>query len=188
VVGTGDAGSLGTRETQRQAFAAEAQLWLSGASTAPARVGAAPDPDPPLPGRRPTVLLVDDNPDMRAYVTRLLADRYEIVAVADGRRAVEALTAGPVDLVLADVLLRELDGLELLARVRGDPVLRGIPVVLLTAVAHPDAAVAGLAAGASDYIVKPFTARELVARIEAQLSLVDLRVRSARETERGRPQ
>ncbi|HEX8519572.1 MAG TPA: chemotaxis protein CheB [Pseudonocardia sp.] len=163
------------RRARRDAHAAEARLWLAGPAAVPAQVAEAADPDPALPGRRPTVLLVDDNRDVRDCVARLLGDRYAIVTAADGKQAVAALADRPVDLVLADVLLPELDGLELLARIRGDPRLRATPVVLLTAVAHPDAAVAGLAAGASDYIVKPFTARELVARIDAQLALADLR-------------
>ncbi|MEU4691917.1 chemotaxis protein CheB [Actinoplanes sp. NPDC023714] len=157
--------------SRRQAFADEARLWLTGAETAPADIQDAPAPDAVLPGRRPVVLLVDDNPDLRAYLSRLLDDRYEVAAAADGAQALQVLATRPVDLVLTDAMMPRLDGLALLAAIRTDPALRQTPVIVLTAVADPDAAVAALAAGAHDYVVKPFTARELVARIEAQLAL-----------------
>ncbi|WP_306215848.1 chemotaxis protein CheB [Actinoplanes sp. RD1] len=161
----------GPRPSRRQAFADEARLWLTGGETTPAEIQDAPAPETVLPGRRPVVLLVDDNPDLRAYLRRLLDDRYEVAAAPDGVHALKVLAARQVDLVLTDTMMPRLDGLALLAAIRTDPALRHVPVIVLTAVADPDAAVAALAAGAHDYVVKPFTARELVARIEAQLAL-----------------
>jgi DNA-binding response OmpR family regulator len=117
------------------------------------------------------VLLVDDNADMRTYVRRLLAERYYVTAVASGRTALETLRARRFDLVLAEVALGDNDGLELLHRLRTEAHERAIPVVLLSAVAQSTPTLRGLAAGAQDYIVKPFTARELIARIDAQLAL-----------------
>ncbi|MBB4689934.1 chemotaxis protein CheB [Paractinoplanes abujensis] len=169
------------RNEHRRAFAEEAELWLNGHDL-PAGIQDAAPPAPGLPGRKPTVLLVDDNPDMRDYVRRLLSDRYEVTAVADGRQALDALVERGFDLVLSDVMMPELDGLALLARIRTDPRHRATPVILLTALADPGSTVAGLAAGAHDYIVKPFTARELIARVEAQLALARLRADPGRGT------
>ena len=121
------------------------------------------------------MLLVDDNADLRDYVTRLIADRFEITAVDGGEAALAELDKRTFDLVLTDVMMPELDGLELLHRIRGDQRHHTVPVILLTAVAATDSTVAALSAGAHDYIVKPFTARELVARIDAQLTLARLR-------------
>ncbi|MGQ0575762.1 MAG: chemotaxis protein CheB [Pseudonocardia sp.] len=162
------------RQAQRRSFAEEAQLWLAG-DHVPVDVADAAPPPPPLPGHRPAVLLVDDNPDMRRYIHRLLSDRYDITLAADGTQALAELAGRPFDLVLTDVLMPEVDGLELLARIRTDPALRATPVVLLTGGADSTPTVRGLVAGAHDYIVKPFTARELVARVEAQLALARLR-------------
>ena len=122
------------------------------------------------------MLLVDDNPDMRDYVRRLLTERYAVTTAADGQQALDALDARSFDVVLSDVMMPELDGLALLTKIRTNPRHRATPVILLTALADPDSTVAGLAAGAHDYVVKPFTARELLARVEAQLALARLRV------------
>ncbi|MDA8282903.1 MAG: response regulator [Actinomycetota bacterium] len=118
---------------------------------------------------------MDDNADMRDYVARLLADRYDLTAVGDGRMAMEAIDAGVWDVVVTDITMPGLDGLELVHRIRTDPQHKGTPVILLAALAHPEAAVGGLVAGANDYIVKPFTALELIARVDAQLSLARIR-------------
>lgn len=174
----GDDGS-GVRTTDRRAFVEEARLWLSGQEGVPDGVRDASPATPALPGGRPAVLLVEDNADLRDYVRRLLVDRYAVTVVADGAQALGALAAGRFDLVLTDVLMPELDGLELLAKIRTDPLHRATPVILLTALADPGSTVAGLAAGAHDYVVKPFTARELLARVEAQLALARLRTDSA---------
>ncbi|MEW9552033.1 chemotaxis protein CheB [Nonomuraea sp. NPDC050783] len=167
------------RKAYRQAVVDEAELWLAGAG----RHSGIADAAPPPPGRRATVLLVDDNADLRGYVTRLLADRFEVIAVGDGKAALAELDTQRVDLVLTDVMMPELDGLELLHRIRSHERHRGTPVILLTAVAATDSTVAALSAGAHDYIVKPFTARELIARIEAQLALA--RGRSDRDAPTG---
>lgn len=162
------------RAAHRRAFVEETELWRSGQEI-PAAIRDAAPPAPGLPGHQPAVLLVDDNPDMRDYMRRLLADRYDVTLAGDGAQALEALTGRRFDLVLSDVTMPELDGLALLAKIRTDPVHRATPVILLTALADPGSTAAGLAAGAHDYIVKPFTARELIARVEAQLTLARLR-------------
>ncbi|NES12189.1 MULTISPECIES: PAS domain S-box protein [Micromonospora] len=129
------------------------------------------------PAGRPRILLVDDNADLRAYVTDLLAPQFRVRAAADGRAALADLRADPPDLVLADVMMPVLDGFGLLAAVRADPATAHLPVVLLSARAGPEAAVEGLAAGADDYLVKPFSASELRARIQANLDRARARLR-----------
>ncbi|MGQ0481873.1 MAG: SpoIIE family protein phosphatase [Pseudonocardia sp.] len=137
--------------------------------------GAAPGP---ATGR---VLVADDNADMREYVQRLLSIRYRVTAVADGEAALAAARADPPDLLVSDVMMPGLDGMALLAALRADPATASVPVLLLSARAGPEAAVEGLAAGADDYLAKPFGAAELLARVDAHLRLN----RARRETERA---
>ncbi len=167
--------SLTERSQHRQAFLEEAETWLLFGDAVPDEISPGAPPATGPPGRRPAVLLVDDNADMREYVRRLLADRFEVAAVPNGKAALTVLHDRSVDLVLTDVLMPEIDGLELLHAIRLDPRHRTTPVILLTAVSDPDSVVRGLAAGAHDYIVKPFTAREMIARVDAQLALARLR-------------
>ena len=117
------------------------------------------------------VLVADDNADMRRYLTSLLAPHWAVTAVADGRAALESALESPPDLVLTDVMMAGLDGFELLRRLREDERTRQVPVVMLSARAGAEASVEGMDAGADDYLVKPFVARELVARVRANLEL-----------------
>ena len=126
-------------------------------------------------GVRPCVLLADDNADMRNYVRRLLSAQYDVEAVADGVGALRAARRRRPDLILADVMMPSLDGFALLRELRKDADLSAVPVVLLSARAGEEARVEGWGAGADDYLVKPFSARELLARIEAHLKLVNVR-------------
>jgi len=124
------------------------------------------------PGRgRARVLVVDDNADMRRYISRLLAAHYDVVTAGDGEAALDLVRADPPDLVVTDVMMPRLDGLELLRRLRADPATVGIPVVILSARAGEEGVVEGLEAGADDYLVKPFSARELVARVQSNIEL-----------------
>ena len=124
---------------------------------------------------RARVLFADDNADMRDYVTRLLGAPYDVEAVADGSAALSAARRQPPDLILADVMMPILDGFALLRELRGDTQLSAIPVVLLSARAGEEARVEGWNAGADDYLVKPFSARELLARVESHLNLARVR-------------
>jgi signal transduction histidine kinase/DNA-binding response OmpR family regulator len=156
----------------------EALHWLPEGQIAPeaAEVEAARLMEP---GRR--ILLADDNSDMRAYVRRLLEARgYEVETVADGGAALAAARARPPDLILSDVMMPGLDGFGLLRAVRGDLALASIPVILLSARAGEEAKVEGLEAGADDYLIKPFAARELLARVDANIHLARLRREAAR--------
>ncbi len=140
-----------------------------------------PDRDDTPPADRPRILLADDNADMRAYVQRLLEERFAVTAVADGEAALAAALEHPPDLLLADVMMPAMDGLELLRRLRASPYTRSVPVILLSARAGEEASVEGLEAGAVDYLVKPFSAGELLARVQALVSLAKLRRQAAEE-------
>jgi PAS domain S-box-containing protein len=126
------------------------------------------------------VLLADDNADMRDYVRRLLSERYAVEAVSDGQAALEAAQQRRPDLVLSDIMMPRLDGFGLLSALRGDDNLRDVPVILLSARAGEEASVEGLEAGADDYLIKPFSARELLARVRANLEMAALRREAVR--------
>jgi PAS domain S-box-containing protein len=121
------------------------------------------------------ILLADDNADMRDYVRRLLSAEYEVEAVADGQAALEAAQNRLPDLVLTDVLMPHLDGFGLLRELRADPQTSAVPVIMLSARAGEESKVEGLEAGADDYLVKPFSARELLARVRAHLQMAQIR-------------
>ncbi len=133
-------------------------------------------------GRR--ILLADDNADLREYLTRLLATRYQVQAVADGEAALAAARLTRPELVLTDVMMPKLDGFALLKELRSDPRTRTTPVIMLSARAGAEARVEGLEAGADDYLIKPFSGRELLARVSSQLELS--RVRREADAERER--
>ncbi len=142
----------------------EAMRWLAPTDlppAAPVRAGSGP---------RERILVADDNGDMRDYIARLLRESWEVEAVGDGRAALDAMRRNPPDIVLADVMMPGLDGFALLRAVRSDPALRDTPVVLLSARAGEEATAEGLNAGADDYLVKPFTARELLVRVTTRLA------------------
>jgi signal transduction histidine kinase/chemotaxis response regulator CheB len=162
----------GTASLSRQAYADEAQLWLD-TDTVPASVLDEPPQQPAPPGNRPSVLVIDDSPDMRRYLRRLLSDRYHVHAVSI-EQALSAPASMSADLVLADVIAHPGD-LQLLQGIRANPALRTAPVILLTARGDAGSALQAIEADAQDYIVKPFSARELIARIGAQLELARLR-------------
>ena len=148
-------------------FVEEARRWM-----APAAVEAAPEGDA---SARARILVADDNADMRDYIVRLIGTRWAVQTAGDGAAALEAARRSPPDLILSDVMMPRLDGFGLLQEVRRDPALRRTPVILLSARAGEEAKVDGLDAGADDYLIKPFSARELMARIQTHLTLARLR-------------
>jgi PAS domain S-box-containing protein len=166
----------------------EALRWLPSEQTGQALPGVTDgDPDPGLavsassPALPATVLIADDNADMREYLTRLLSIAgYEVAAVADGRQALEAVRAECPELVISDVMMPRLDGLSLVNALRTDPRTAAVPVLLLSARAGQEASIEGLQAGADDYLVKPFAAAELLARVRANVRLARLRNHHAR--------
>jgi PAS domain S-box-containing protein len=125
------------------------------------------------------VLVADDNSDMRSYMRGLLESRYDIETVADGEAALEAARRRPPDLIISDVMMPRMDGFALLRALRADAQLRDVPTILLSARAGEEAVIEGLDAMADDYLVKPFSARELIARVGAQLQLARIRREAA---------
>ncbi|MFG2054945.1 SpoIIE family protein phosphatase [Micromonospora sp. NPDC048930] len=155
---------------QARLHVAETALWADGA----APPGGLPEPTA-VPAGSGRILLADDNADLREHVSRLLAPAYEVVAVPDGVEALRLAVDTPFDLVLADVMMPRLDGFGLVTALRADPVTRHVPIVLLTARAGSAEEVAGLAVGADDYLTKPFSSQELIARVRANVELGQLR-------------
>ena len=121
------------------------------------------------------VLVADDNADMREYLDRLLSPYWETTLVPDGRAALDAALTAPPDLILSDVMMPGMDGVALLAALRADARTRTIPVILVSARAGEESRLAGLETGADDYLVKPFSAREVVTRIRVHLEMARLR-------------
>ncbi len=159
-----------------QAFVQEALRWIpEDSSAAPSELAGLPESGMLVEDQRfastfgARVLLADDNADMRMYVAELLAPCYEIEAVADGREAIDAALRVRPDLIVSDVMMPRLDGFGLLKEVREHDALRGVPVILLSARAGEEARIEGFDAGADDYLVKPFSARELLARVGSML-------------------
>jgi PAS domain S-box-containing protein len=179
---------LPSTSIRADAFVQEALRWLPDSP----KVEVAPGKDIDQPyelldlpaGSR--VLLVDDNADMREYITRLLGGNCEVHAVADGLVALKEVRERKPNLVLTDVMMPGLDGFQLLREIRAEPSTRDIPVILLSARADEQSRIEGLDAGADDYLIKPFSARELIARVKANLRLADVRskaITAIRESE-----
>ncbi|WP_433133327.1 ATP-binding protein [Micromonospora sp. CA-240977] len=145
----------------------EAMGWLTEPGGDPTEPGDVSGPGmDELAGAR--ILIADDNSDMRAYLSRLLTGQgWRVRAVTDGRQALDEVHRDPPDLVLTDVMMPVLDGFDLVRRLRADPATRGLPVLVLSARAGGQASVEGLNLGADDYLVKPFAAAELIARVRA---------------------
>jgi len=128
------------------------------------------------------VLIVDDNADMREYLRRLLSTRYYVELASDGALALDAARHAPPDLVITDAMLPNLDGFGLLRELRADPRTADVAVMMLSASASEESRIEGLSQGANDYLSKPFSARELIARANSQIAL--RRVRQAADSNR----
>ncbi|WP_405590455.1 SpoIIE family protein phosphatase [Streptomyces sp. NBC_01092] len=187
----------GGRSGRAAAYVDEALGWLAADPVPAAATSAARPPsasathDAPhgRPGPHETerphparLLVVDDNADMRAYLTQLLQPDYDVLLAADGRAALEIALAQPVELVLSDVMMPRMDGFELVRALRADPRTARLPIVLLTARAGEEESVQGREAGADDYLAKPFSARQLLARVRAGLELSRLREQALTDT------
>jgi signal transduction histidine kinase/DNA-binding response OmpR family regulator len=150
--------------------------------SAPTAIGAAPFVDeatrwyreaPPErsgPSVSERILIVDDNADMRDYLSQLLRG-WDVITEPDGASALARARADRPSLIVTDVMMPGLDGFGLLRELRSDPATQAIPVLMLSARAGEEARVSGLDAGADDYVTKPFSARELVARVGSLLNL-----------------
>ena len=159
------------------AYIEEALRWLPEDSVSEAVVErlSTPRGDPLVDTSGARILLADDNADMRDYVARLLRQHWTVETVGDGEAALAKLHEGHFDLVLTDVMMPRLDGFGLLAALKADSRTHLLPVVMLSARAGEESRIEGLQAGADDYLVKPFGARELLARVRTHLNLARLR-------------
>jgi signal transduction histidine kinase len=154
------------------AFVEEALRWV-------------PEPQPARGSPREdaaAVLLVDDNADMRDYLAGLLGQHYSVRSECNGLDALAAARLERPDLIVSDVMMPGLDGFGLVRALRANADTESIPVILLSARAGEDATIEGLDAGADDYLIKPFSARELIARVRTQLEIARVRRGAAERT------
>jgi signal transduction histidine kinase/methylmalonyl-CoA mutase cobalamin-binding subunit len=173
-------------------FVEEAMGWLPDVANAVVREPSpgeelariAPVPSQSSEADRARILIVDDNADMRGYLGRLLGAHWQVETAPDGAAALERIRERLPELVIADVMMPVLDGFGLLSSIRSNPASEKLPVMLLSARAGEEASSEGLRAGADDYVIKPFSARELLARVESRLAQARLHAaeRHARET------
>lgn len=168
----------------------EASQWIGSGEVAwdsPfAPASDAPFSNPDQAGReRARVLIVDDNADMRNYLARLLGTRWRVDVAGDGRIALAQACQQPPDLVLSDVMMPGLDGFALLRELRAHPRTSHVPIILLSARAGEEAVLQGLQTGADDYLIKPFSARELLARVHTHLEMARVRREWSSELERA---
>ncbi|MBD2209842.1 response regulator [Nostoc linckia FACHB-104] len=167
--------TLASTALNATSYLEEALRWLPTVGNEGAEVVVSPSASSAPRTSPARILLADDNADMRDYVKRLLSQDYEVEAVADGLAALSAARRRVPDLILTDVMMPGLDGFGLLQALRNEPETTKVPIILLSARAGEEARVEGLEAGADDYLIKPFSARELLARVEAALKLARLR-------------
>ena len=177
----GGSRSLSSTAVGAKPFVEEALRWLPDSGALSDEIFSVQDellpvPCPPVSeiAIRPRVLVADDNSDMRQYLSRLLSEQYKVETVADGQAAFQAALKTPPDLIVSDVMMPILDGFGLLKALRGNEQTRTIPVILLSARAGEESRVEGIEAGADDYLVKPFSARELLARVSGRLEIARL--------------
>ncbi len=159
-----------------RAYVEEALRWLPDAAQRPEPHEGATAPRSDAWAKAVTeatsatsVLVADDNADMREYLRQLLSPHYRVRTVAHGGEALVAARAERPACILTDVMMPVLDGFGLIRAVREDPALESVPVIVLSARAGDEARAEGIDRGADDYLVKPFNARELVARVGAQV-------------------
>lgn len=150
------------------AHAVEVKRWIDRQPRAEER---AEVPPPHQGSQRPRVLVVDDNADLRRYIKELLDPAYEVTVAVDGKAALEMIREQPPEIIVSDVMMPRLTGFGLLQELRKDPETALLPVILLSARAGEESAVEGLDAGCDDYLVKPFSARELLARVGTHVKL-----------------
>ena len=123
-----------------------------------------------VPMQRPQILLIEDDPDILELIEyNLVRARFRVLTAANGEAGLEALTRLQPDLMVLDLMLPGMDGLEVCKTLRRNPQLPQIPIIMLTAKGEESDVVVGLELGADDYMTKPFSPSELIARIKAVL-------------------
>jgi signal transduction histidine kinase len=170
--------SLSSTAVAAKSYVDEALRWLPDSEGNGYENTFVPDellplPSAPVPpvGVRARVFVADDNSDMRHYLARLLSEQYEVETFTDGEATLLAARERPPDLIVSDVMMPITDGFELVKALRADEETRTIPVILLSARAGEESRVEGIEAGADDYLIKPFSARELLARVSGRLEI-----------------
>jgi signal transduction histidine kinase len=149
-------------ETRVEAYVDEASILLTAAEKN-SRTKERRQPDAPL------ILVVDDNADMRDHVEALLSREFNVVTAANGKEALDKIRMERPALVLSDVMMPVMDGIQLVKAIKSDLENSSLPVILLTARAGEDSRIEGYEIGADDYLIKPFAAKELIARVKAQV-------------------
>ena len=115
------------------------------------------------------ILIVDDNADIREYLTCIVGSKWHVETAPHGNAALDLLRAKKFDLVITDLVMPKLDGYQLVKILRADPLLQNIPIIILSARAGANRRIEGLDLGADDYLIKPFVAEEVLARVSAHL-------------------
>lgn len=175
---------LSSTEISPNAYLEEALRWLpSNSETATSTATSIENVTSPNISNKDAsktscILVADDNADMRDYLSQLLSPYYEVQTVSDGLAALQATQRNLPDIVLSDVMMPNLDGFGLVRELRANPQTERIPIILLSARAGEEAAIEGLDGGADDYLVKPFSAKELLARVRSNLVTAQLREKS----------
>lgn len=160
------------RLNRTKLYVEEALSWLQEENEQVKEIAHPPSPKT-VPAAR--ILIADDNPDMRSYLIGLLNHQWTVETAVNGNEALSLALKNPPDLILSDVMMPGMDGFELIQQLKRHPQTMLIPVVLLSARAGEESRVEGLKKGADDYLVKPFSARELITRVETHLKLGHLR-------------
>lgn len=169
-----DDAPVAAAEHRRAAAVLEARQWLGLEADRPPQdvKGTGRAADGEVRGR---LLVADDNADMRSYFQRVLSPHWDVKLVSDGRAAFEAALAAPPELILSDVMMPEMDGFALVDALRGEPRTHMVPIILVSARAGEEARLSGLETGADDYLVKPFSTRELLTRVRTHLEMGKVR-------------
>ena len=131
--------------------------------------------DEPLSDKGTRILIADDNSDMRAYLRRLIAPYYSVEVTSNGKEALDKLATFKPHLLVSDMMMPVMDGKELVQAIRSNMHTLRLPVILLSARAGEEARIEGIEAGADDYLVKPFSARELLTKIRSQINIAKAR-------------
>lgn len=161
-------GTLSSSAISATAFLQEASQWIGEEKKVSQHSGFTKEDK--------LILLVDDNNDMREYVASILEAKWNVIKASNGLEALELAQTRRPDLILTDVMMPILDGFGLLQKIRESSDLSLTPVILLSARAGEEAKVEGLNAGADDYLIKPFSTKELLSRVEASLKLSNARL------------
>jgi PAS domain S-box-containing protein len=160
-------GKTAAKYSIHETFIDEAETLLESSSKA--------SPQTSSEHGRPLVLVVDDNADMRSHIQSILSTNFDVVTAGNGRDALKKMKERHPDVVLTDIMMPVMDGIELLQEIKSDKRMANIPVILVTARAGEESKIEGWGMGADDYLVKPFSSRELAARIASQIQTQKIR-------------